>query len=136
MAELAGSIRAGGMSPPDAAELAAAAGPRAGAVADLLGLLRDQEQLVEVNGQIFLDAEVAGELQRRVQQRLADGTTITMAALRDLLGTTRKFAVPIGEYLDRIGLTKRDGDVRRLGPGVGGCDRVSRSNRPGTLKRT
>ena len=28
-----------------------------------------------------------------------------MAELRDLLGTTRKYAVPIGEYLDRIGLT-------------------------------
>ena len=39
-----------------------------------------------------------------------------MSELRDLLGTTRKYAVPIGEYLDRIGLTKREGDVRRLGP--------------------
>jgi selenocysteine-specific elongation factor len=39
-----------------------------------------------------------------------------MAELRDLLGTTRKYAVPIGEYLDRIGLTKREGDLRRLGP--------------------
>ena len=41
---------------------------------------------------------------------------MTMAELRDLLGTTRKYAVPIGEYLDRIGLTRREGDVRRLGP--------------------
>jgi hypothetical protein len=40
---------------------------------------------------------------------------MTMADLRDLLGTTRKYAVPIGEYLDRIGLTRREGDVRRLG---------------------
>ena len=37
-----------------------------------------------------------------------------MAELRDLLGTTRKYAVPIGEYLDRIGLTRREGDLRRL----------------------
>ncbi len=114
-AELAEAIRAGGMSPPDAAELAAAAGPRAGAVPDLLCLLRDEEQLVEINGQIFLDAEVASELHRRVSERLAGGRAITMSELRDLLGTSRKFAVPIGEYLDRIGLTKREGDVRRLG---------------------
>ena len=39
-----------------------------------------------------------------------------MADLRDLLGTTRKYAVPIGEYLDRVGLTVREGDLRRLGP--------------------
>jgi selenocysteine-specific elongation factor len=109
------------MSPPDAGELAAAAGPRAGAVPDLLQLLRDEVQLVEINGQIFLDAAIAGDIQQRVSERLADGSAITMAELRDLLGTTRKFAVPIGEYLDRIGLTKRDGDVRRLGPAWAGA---------------
>jgi selenocysteine-specific elongation factor len=114
-AELAEAIRAGGMSPPDAAELAATAGPRAGVVVELLCLLRDEERLVEINSQIFLDAEFASELHGRVRERLADGSAITMSELRDLLGTTRKFAVPIGEYLDRIGLTKRDGDVRRLG---------------------
>ncbi|MBV8488345.1 MAG: SelB C-terminal domain-containing protein, partial [Planctomycetaceae bacterium] len=55
------------------------------------------------------------ELRRKVTQRLADGSGMTMADLRDLLGTTRKYAVPIGEYLDRIGLTRRVGDVRKLG---------------------
>jgi selenocysteine-specific elongation factor len=30
------------------------------------------------------------------------------------LGTSRKYAVPYCEYLDRIGLTVRDGDKRRL----------------------
>jgi selenocysteine-specific elongation factor len=46
---------------------------------------------------------------------LEAGEALTMAGLRDLLGTTRKYAVPIGEYLDRIGLTTRAGDERRLG---------------------
>ncbi len=114
-AELAETIRAGGMSPPDATELAAAAGARAGVVPDLLALLRDEDHLVEINAQLFLDAAVESELRRRVRERLADGSAITMSELRDLLGTTRKYAVPIGEYLDRIGLTKRDSDVRRLG---------------------
>ena len=115
-AELADTIRAGGMSPPDAAELAAAAGPRAGAVPDLLALLRDEERLVEVNTQLYLDADVESDLRRRVKEALSDGHAITMAELRDLLGTTRKYAVPIGEYLDKIGWTRRDGDVRKLGP--------------------
>jgi len=46
---------------------------------------------------------------------LSVGSAMTMADLRNLLGTTRKYAVPIGEYLDRIGLTRREGDVRKLG---------------------
>ncbi len=120
-AELAETIRSGGMSPADLAELAATAGARGDAVPDLLGLLRDEGHIIEINVHLYLDAEVESELRRRVTERLADGTAIRMAELRDLLGTTRKYAVPIGEYLDRIGLTKRDGDVRRLGAAGDQC---------------
>ena len=78
-------------------------------------MLRDEGQIAEISAQLYLDADAETELRRRVSDRLADGSTLTMAELRDLLGTTRKYAVPIGEYLDRIGLTRREGDVRRLG---------------------
>jgi selenocysteine-specific elongation factor len=43
---------------------------------------------------------------------LANGPGLTVAEIRDALGTTRKFAVPMCEYLDRAGVTKRVGDVR------------------------
>ena len=72
--------------------------------------------MIAIAPNLFLDTGVERELRRRVTERLADGSAITMSELRDLLGTSRKFAVPIGEYLDRIGLTRREGDVRRLGP--------------------
>jgi selenocysteine-specific elongation factor len=113
--ELADAIRTGGISPPDASELAAIAGPRAAVVPDLLALLRDEQQIAEINPGLYLDTDAEAELRRKVKERLADGSTMTMADLRDLLGTTRKYAVPIGEYLDRIGLTRREGDLRRLG---------------------
>ncbi len=113
--ELAEAIRAGGVSPPDLAELMSSAGARSSAVSDLLALLRDEHQIVEINSSLFLDVDAESELCRLVKDRLADGSAISMSELRDLLGTTRKFAVPIGEYLDRIGLTKREGDTRRLG---------------------
>jgi selenocysteine-specific elongation factor len=114
--ELADAIKAGGMSPPDAAELTASAGQRGPVVAELLALLCDEERLVEISSTLFFDTDCELELRRRVYDRLQGGATITMAELRDLLGTTRKYAVPLGEYLDRIGLTKREGDLRRLGP--------------------
>jgi selenocysteine-specific elongation factor len=109
------AIRHGGMSPPEAADLAATAGARATVVPELLALLRDEQELVEISADLYLAFDVEVELRRKVVARLSDGSTMTMADLRDLLGTTRKYAVPIGEYLDRIGLTKREGDVRRLG---------------------
>jgi selenocysteine-specific elongation factor len=112
--ELAEAIRSGGMSPPDVAELAASAGSRGAVVPDLLALLRDEDRIAEIQSGLYLDADAEAELRRRVRDRLGDGSTITMAELRDLLGTSRKYAVPIGEYLDRISLTRREGDLRRL----------------------
>jgi selenocysteine-specific elongation factor len=46
---------------------------------------------------------------------LQSGQGATVAEIRDLLGTTRKYAVPLCEYLDRIGVTRREGDLRFLG---------------------
>ena len=110
------AIKRGGFSPPDLGELSASAGPRASVVPELVALLCDEEQLVQIGPQLFVDFEAADSLRRKVVDSLSVGTNLTMATLRDLLGTTRKYAVPIGEYLDRIGLTQRDGDSRRLGP--------------------
>ncbi|MGH2661914.1 MAG: selenocysteine-specific translation elongation factor [Actinomycetota bacterium] len=42
---------------------------------------------------------------------------LTVSRFRELLGTTRKYALPILESFDRRGLTRRDGDVRRPGTG-------------------
>jgi selenocysteine-specific elongation factor len=81
---------------------------------ELLALLVDEGRLVELGAGLYLGFDVDAEMRRRVAERLADGATMTMSELRDLLGTTRKYAVPIGEYLDRIGLTRREGDARRL----------------------
>ncbi len=91
-------------------------------VPDLLALLRDEHQIAEINSGLYLDADVDAELRRKVRDRLADGSAITMSELRDLLGTTRKYAVPIGEYLDRVGLTRREGDLRRIGRSATAAD--------------
>ena len=50
------------------------------------------------------------------QQRIAGGGPFTVAEFRDLVGASRKYAVPLLEYLDQAGFTRRQGDVRVLGP--------------------
>ena len=37
---------------------------------------------------------------------------MTLSRIRETLGTTRKYAVPICEYLDQVGFTRREGDLR------------------------
>jgi selenocysteine-specific elongation factor len=112
--ELAAAVREGGLAPPDLDDLAARAGARAAVVPELLALLADEGHLVAVGPGLYLDADAEAEARRRVATLLAGGASMTMAGLRDLLGTTRKYAVPIGEYLDRVGLTRREGDARVL----------------------
>jgi selenocysteine-specific elongation factor len=109
------SFHAAKLTPPGPEDLAAMAGSRANIIADMLALLVDEELLVEIGHQLYLDPGVESEIRKSVVERLSGGSRITMAELRDLLGTTRKYAIPIGEHLDRIGLTVRDGDLRWLG---------------------
>ena len=53
-------------------------------------------------------------MRSKVAERLRAGPGATVAEIRDLLGITRKYAVPICEYLDRVGVTRREGDLRVL----------------------
>jgi len=50
----------------------------------------------------------------RVRQFLQKNGQMTAAEARDLFATSRKFALALLEHLDAIGVTVRDGDVRRL----------------------
>jgi selenocysteine-specific elongation factor len=49
-----------------------------------------------------------------LEQHLSDRSDVTPATFRDLFGTSRKYAIPLLEYLDREGVTVRVGDARRL----------------------
>ena len=71
--------------------------------------------LVRITDEIYLHADAEAEMRRRVAEKLAaGGPGLTVAEIRDLLGTTRKYAVPLCEYLDRAGVTRRAGDLRVL----------------------
>lgn len=120
MREILVKIEAGGSSPPEVSELTVQAGSLANSVPDLLALLRDEGLIAEINPQLYLSTTVESAIRGRVADRLKDGSGLTMSELRDLLGTTRKYAVPLGEYLDRLRITRREGDIRKLGTAATG----------------
>jgi selenocysteine-specific elongation factor len=47
---------------------------------------------------------------------MRSGAQLIMANIRTLLGSSRKFVVPIVERLDALGVTRRVGDFRERGP--------------------
>lgn len=112
--DLAKAYLEAGLAAPEIEELAKAAKVKPTTLRELLNLLVEEGVLAALSDDLYVPHAVYDDLVRRVSNRLADGSAITMAELRDLLGTTRKYAVPIGEHLDRVGLTIREGETRRL----------------------
>ncbi|MFP5578796.1 MAG: SelB C-terminal domain-containing protein [Acidimicrobiia bacterium] len=72
--------------------------------------------VVEVDGVAFgADAiEQACEVVRRLLAEQPDG--VTVAQIRDGLGTSRKYVLPLLAHLDATGRTRRRGDLRIAGP--------------------
>ncbi len=108
------ATRVGGFQPPEPASFVAKAGGIASSLKDIYEVAVAEGLLVRVTNEIYLHADASAEMLKRVKEKLAGGGSATVAEIRDLLGTTRKYAIPLCEYLDRTGTTKRVGDLRLL----------------------
>lgn len=83
-------------------------------IPQLLQIAIGNGELTEVSKDYFVHSDTIENLKSGLRTQLGDGRGVTMSEIRDILQTTRKYAVPICEYLDKIGFTKRDGDLRVL----------------------
>jgi selenocysteine-specific elongation factor len=71
-------------------------------------------ELVRVGEHLYRGEQVAAIRARLTEALTAEGE-VTPARFRDLVGTSRKYAVPLLEYFDRAGVTVRRGDARVAG---------------------
>lgn len=102
-------VAAGGLEPPDVEELGAALGRPD--VAGILRLAARDGTVVQVTPSRFVAAG-ALEAVRDAIAALPEGEPVTPAALRQRLGLSRKYLMPLLEWADREGLTYRQGDSR------------------------
>jgi len=68
---------------------------------------------VKVNEELYRGTQIA-QIRARVQAFVRQHGRMTMAEFRDLIGTSRKYAVPLLEWFDARGITVRSGDYRML----------------------
>ena len=83
-------------------------------VPQLFMLAAANGDLVEINSDYYMHSTVERHARELLSAQLSGGAGLTMSEIREALQTTRKYAVPFCEYLDRIGFTRRDGDLRVL----------------------
>lgn len=111
---LLGALQAGGAAPTmppklfDEAGLGAKTGQHA-----LTTLVRDG-RAVHIDGDLYLAADALEHCKQAVCAHLETGGAGTVAALKDAMGTSRRYAVPLLEYFDTQGVTVRSGDIRSL----------------------
>jgi selenocysteine-specific elongation factor len=81
---------------------------------DLLRMLADEGRISRVNDSIYLDRDTLDAMRSDLTRYLQEKKEITIAEFRDLVKTSRKYAVPLMEYFDSQKLTQRVGDKRVL----------------------
>ncbi|NTW66237.1 MAG: selenocysteine-specific translation elongation factor, partial [Nitrospirae bacterium] len=108
------AIKKGGSQPPVRDELPALFGITDKDAKDLLKLLADEGRVVRINDSLYLDKAVLESIKTDLVKFLQEKKEIVVAEFRDIAKTSRKFAVPILEYLDSQKLTQRVGDKRVL----------------------
>jgi selenocysteine-specific elongation factor len=71
--------------------------------------------VVDADGVVF-SARAYADARRRIVDALEDRGALTVSDVRVVLGSTRKFVVPLLTHLDAEGVTRRRGDERIAGP--------------------
>lgn len=104
-----------GFQPPAWTELAGVAELSEPARFELLQYLLRTGELIKVGENLYFHRDTLKEIRRQVVTYLQQKGYINVGELRDLLQTTRKYALPLLEYFDKEKLTKRVGDKRLPG---------------------
>ena len=81
---------------------------------EVINLLDGERRVVKVSESIVFSASAYDQMVDRISAHLADNGEITVADVRDLLGTSRKYALALMDHLDHVRVTRRVGDVRVL----------------------
>jgi selenocysteine-specific elongation factor len=81
---------------------------------DLYNYLLDSNVLLQVSNEVVFSADGYQAMISQIRLKLERDGKITIAEVRDLFSTSRKYALGLMEFADASGITVREGDYRRL----------------------
>lgn len=110
--EILASVAAGGLSPKTGVELEQEFGPTARRV---LPLLVSEKELIRFRGDFFaLPSQLGGIREALVRHAAEKSPLLSVPEFKELVGISRKYAMPLLEYLDDLKWTRREGEGRRV----------------------
>jgi len=109
-AKIENAFRAGGLATPALQEVLAKSGVDPARARTLLQLMLRDQRLVRVSDELVFHASAMQSLRALLSQK--KGQRFAVPEFKDWTGVSRKYAIPLLEYLDRERITRRDGDSR------------------------
>jgi selenocysteine-specific elongation factor len=107
-------LEKGGFQPPSKEELAQFLKMDQKRITDILGLMSKEGLVVRISDSLYLSSGAYEKMMSLLREFFSGKGEMTVAEFRDLLNTSRKYALPFLEYLDARKITIRTGDVRKL----------------------
>jgi selenocysteine-specific elongation factor len=80
----------------------------------ILQLMLKENTLVKISEEMVIDRETLDKLITGVRALKSRNPKLGVAEFKDLTGVSRKYAIPLLEYLDRQRVTRRVGDERTI----------------------
>lgn len=114
LAKIEGLFRDAQYRPPSIEEIQATIGIDRGKLDKLVRILQEHKRLVRVEGGVFFHADAVDRARAILVEYLQQEGRLESVRFKYLLDTTRKFAIPLLDYFDQIGVTRRVGNTRYL----------------------
>jgi len=106
------AFRAAGLKAPSLNDVLAGLKVDKASAQKLVTLLLREKQLIKVNEELVFHRQALEELRAIMKAQKSKSEKIDIGQFKDLIGVTRKYAIPLLEYLDRERVTRRAGDAR------------------------
>jgi len=101
-------------SPPSVEELVQQTGVGQPTVEKLVKLLREHDRVVWVGEGLWFHREAVDRARQLLVEHIRNQGRLESVQFKYLLETTRKYALPLLDYFDRVGLLRRVGNTRYL----------------------
>ena len=81
---------------------------------EIAGILMFMGKIIKLNDGLLISKTILEEGKKLILAKMKSLGQMKLGEISELLGSSRKYVVPLMEYLDKVGFTERDGDYRKI----------------------
>ena len=103
-----------GFTPSNLSQLSSIIGDSKEKLMRVLKVAEQQGKLLRIDGKLMFTKTNFLKLREKVTQHFSNHTEMSVSEFKELAHTSRKYAVPLLEYFDKLKITYREGNTRKL----------------------